>query len=906
MLPQPLPPGAPLAPPPPPPPPPLSTAAFSAAAHAAARAAPPYRTPTLHIAVIHGPATVPLLRHAYDVLFDLASKGLHVFLQTEIEVPPPGNIAPITNETIHDVIATSAADFFVAIADRNLADRTVQIRLSPSADFVTVPSAHLRRTVFESWVRTIRLHHDPDALEALARNPNIVTDAHIHKLLVACADVPNLRRSYAALLRLVSVTHNWESPKTAHQKTQSIPAAHLSQFSTHTTGPLQASTDQDTDSALGLESNSNIPDDHGFDHDSSHFENDGIETEAHASAKPEAIADRNNSLGNNVAISLEENRPCTASHRAEVDRALQEGIEAIVRTRRRKDNPTAKKKTRMSQKSNMSITWLKRSPDIAARVLRSQLLVWSIHQRLLSAYDLIASLPVLHVSSLRGTTAENTIPRHLPSEASRQRLLREINEILPRIEEIGASLTKRPKAHRRRKRFCESDPWSVYVWRSQSSAAKGRKRKHSAGFTSQSSIGPLHKTWRCYGCLSYNESQVSTCSVCSSPSCVVEQAWLEDNKNLLTQRFKKAVNGGIIASTPWIFGQSVHPIPTPRSDSTTDKGAAVGMERRHAPISSPHQSEKRNRMLSGVGQKLLSPREENGGMLPTHPIDLIDRFSATMSFHNQNLACGSDTHHRPRSNGDIGPHLVPVSHHGSSVPIRPSQVSPVRLATSAPNGPSFMETEMSRKIGTRLGPQSGRDVSAKPPFAGGSNPTKFSHDDNFLGHPVYSSVGLPLLSGAEGLPSSLPRDIARLRDVGKMSHYELSLRNEHVSRATTEYVEPAEPTQEPRRKAGLSNPVLEELTRGSYEAAEDIQSSLMDRRVKRTIVDLPMPNLTSEPSQHGIASLEALAAASDAANGGTGSATKESLRAVSAVVSSSRNHTGSQSEGLQNGTYNMF
>ena len=54
-------------------------------------------------------------------------------------------------------------------------------------------------------------------------------------------------------------------------------------------------------------------------------------------------------------------------------------------------------------------------------------------------------------------------------------------------------------------------------------------------------------------------------------------------------------------------------------------------------------------------------------------------------------------------------------------------------------------------------------------------------------------------------------------------------------------------------------------------------------------------------------SLEALAAASDAANGGTGSATKESLRAVSALFTAGRNGgSSSETHESRNGMYNMF
>ena len=724
---------------------------------------------------------------------------------------------------------------------------------------------------------TIHAYHDPIALEALARNPNIVTDAHIDSLLLACVGIPTLRRSYAALLRLVSVTHDWEYPLRTPQKSQYTPY-------------------------LRHEDTCDNPDAHEcIERPKIDAGTPSIEQRL-SDAHP--VSNTDDLPRSKANAKLKDEVPCSVNDRAMVERALHEGIKAILHMRRQNDDPTAKKKPRTSPRSNLSITWLKRSTDIAARTLRSQLLVWSIHQRLLSAYDIVATLPVLHMSSPR----KHTRPTHLPSAAARERLLREINELLPRMEEIGSRLTKRPRISRRRKCFFESDPWTVYLKRLQSSVCEDRKRKHAAGCAGhQLTTGTLDKAWRCCACLSYNTLPSSICNVCSSPYCEMEEAWVEDHSTLLNQRFKAVLSSGTTASTPWIFGQTVLPTQLRLPNGSGDSTLPVGGERRNVPIRPPHQNENRHLMLSKIANSPLSSPDDNSGMALPPGFDLVGRFNTTMSFGNPNHTVRNDVNHRAQGNCDTGQRLTPISNHANPVPtLRPSQVPPARLATSAPNGPSPMEMDMSRKIGIRMGSRGGREIPSDSDFSRGLNLINSSLDDNYVGIPLSTSVGVPPFLSPEGFASSLPHDISPIRSFGAASVYGSSLRRESHSKASSKKQEQTESNREPIRKAVFANSGLEELAQGSYEAVEDTQSSLMDRMMKGTAINIPPSNSPGEPSQDEIAAREALAAAIDAANGGTGSATKESLRAVSAVVSSGRGHSGSQSESLQNGTYNMF
>lgn len=72
-----------------------------------------------------------------------------------------------------------------------------------------------------------------------------------------------------------------------------------------------------------------------------------------------------------------------------------------------------------------------------ARVLRAQYLARKLHMGLLRAFTVIVDLPVEQCAVFeRGVGPLQA----LPSEAHRQRLLREINDLLPRIEEVGSRL----------------------------------------------------------------------------------------------------------------------------------------------------------------------------------------------------------------------------------------------------------------------------------------------------------------------------------------------------------------------------------------------------------------------------------------------------------------------------------
>lgn len=102
----------------------------------------------------------------------------------------------------------------------------------------------------------------------------------------------------------------------------------------------------------------------------------------------------------------------------------------------------------------------------------------------------------------------------------------------------------------------------------------------------------------------------------------------------------------------------------------------------------------------------------------------------------------------------------------------------------------------------------------------------------------------------------------------------------------------------------------EELYMRSYESyeAEDKGKRYLNaaHRVVSQPIAVPGIRSNNDANLNGINSLEALAAASDAANGGTGSATRESLRAVSAVVTPGRTHSSESPSPPMNGTYNMF
>lgn len=915
MLPQPLPSGATLAsaPPPPPPPPRLSTAAFSAAALAATHTPPSRRTPTLHIVVVHGTATVPLLRHAHDVLLTLAAKGIHVFLQTEVEVSPPRNVAPITNDTVPDVVAASRADFFVVIADRDLPNRSVQVRLSSAADFVTLPAADLPGAVFESWRLRLHAHHDPLIANALAINPNIVTDGHIHKLLITCADIPHLRRNYAALLKLVNLTHDWEYP--ARNSSIHNPAS--------LDGPNQIpfeipkTTDQVSEDAHHTQPETVNAQQHGHicavdsstDGDvrqtTCHvpIDDSGADTEELPSG---TVPDASKSAAPELGLAADDSRqadPTEPDFCARAKHALQEGLKAILHIHRHTDKASLLADHRSGPRSDLSVVWVNRSTDIPARIVRSQLLLRSVHQRLLSAFDTLTSFPVSYQSSSKAVPK----PTHLPSEAHRERLLREINDLLPRVEQVGARLTKRPKTRRRRKRFLESDPWKMYVLSAQASATRGEgARLDVGGCTGDAARTLAGKMWRCYSCLSFNESHVLECTACQSPCCVLRESWIQRNKELLTKRFKDALKTGPLPPTPWVFAPSVLPIQSFLPNGYPDGGLPLESTRRNMPARSPPPND--DRPLRSLDKRGSPVRSHDGNGVHLHqPFDIMGRFKTALSFDDQQISTRNDILRRYQGNGDQIPTRGPPPSRGIHAPsMRPPQGSPVRLASSAPNGPSPLEMDFSRMFpnGRRSHVRAELRSTAVQPR--GLNVMKSSLDDHHIGIGMHSSTRTRSSLESEGFPSTFRLGASPARESNASELYSSSLHEKH-HQSTLLSTRPGQANHLPIRKHGFLNPGLDELAQGSYTAFDERQKfSSMGRGPASQPISIPSSNSTVEPLQDEITSLEALAAASDAANGGTGSATKESLRAVSAVVTPGRNHPTSESAQPTNGMYNMF
>lgn len=855
-------------------------------------------------AVVLGPAAVPLLRHAHAVLLTLAAKGVHVFLQTEVDVPPPTNIAPITHDTVADVIASSTADFFVVIADRDLPKRSVQVRLNPAADFVNLSVSDLPDAVFDAWRRRLRAHHDPIGTTALAMNPNIVTEAHIESLLIACAGLPHLRRTYAALLRLVNITHNWE-----HQ-TQTLPLHHLLAASVQ---HLPDSPGKPAEPAFGeqqgLQAQGHVD---GCRHESgSEKADEQVSTTSSETPIGEDRSDQEKGEDEDdvasqavpaVVPSTEE--PCDEAYRALVERALQEGIKAILCVHRQKEQQRTTKTSRPNPKSDLSFIWLRRSEDIRARIIRSQLLARSLHQRLVSTFDTIASLPVSPISSPRDVTK----PTHLPSVVHRERLLREVNDMLPRVEEVGTRLSKRPKTRRRRKRFLESNPWSIYVQRAQADATRGKGlRLEIAGCTGDAARRPMGETWRCYACLSFNKIHAPECTACQSPCCVTEQQWLLGSTELLNKRVKDAMKTGQGAPTPWVFAPGVLPVQPLLSNGYPNGVLPAEPTRRSTRTRSPQREEDRSFVGQDLRHSPVALRDGNGAQL-RQSFDLSRRYQAAMSFDDQHTTVRGDGGPVGQGNGDQGAARVTVPIRSKHAPtMRPSQVAPVRLATSAPNGPSLMDFDFSRMLPNGIRPLRAGEVRSNPQVLRSSQPTESSLDDHNITDGATSSVHVGSLPSSEAFLSTMPYGVHSGKDSNTGDFYSTSGHPELHKQSNSVPTRQSQANHQSIPKAGFPNPGLEELAKGSYEAVEDSQLFPgIGRRTSSKPIAVPAAKSKGESSQNEITSLEALAAASDAANGGTGSATKESLRAVSAVVTSGRGHSDPSGEDSPNGMYNMF
>lgn len=168
-----------------------------------------------------------------------------------------------------------------------------------------------------------------------------------------------------------------------------------------------------------------------------------------------------------------------------------------------------------------------------ARLVRSQMVARHMHRNLTQVFDNVSQIPVS--SSPPNGVLGNT-KGQLPTGGHKQRLLREINDLIPRVEQLAARLTKRPPK-RRPRHFIDANPWGSYL---------GSARRDETG-------------WRCVLCGAINppDENASECSSCKSSAArgLTEQALatLPQDSEKLRQRLRETFNNSSIPTLPWIF-----------------------------------------------------------------------------------------------------------------------------------------------------------------------------------------------------------------------------------------------------------------------------------------------------------------------------------------------------------------
>eukprot|EP00177_Eucheuma_denticulatum_P007744 GFKZ01014086.1.p1 GENE.GFKZ01014086.1~~GFKZ01014086.1.p1 ORF type:complete len:826 (+),score=68.29 GFKZ01014086.1:530-3007(+) len=818
----------------------FATSSFAAATSSSAHRLPySHRHPTAHLAVVLGPAPVPLLRHAHSLLLLLSGKGFHVFLQTEIDRPPPQPIAPVTHDAIPDLAAASPADFFLVITDANFAASTVQVRFPTAPDFHDVFIPDLPDTLFASWSALLRTRPHTSFHTSLPANPNLFTNLHVDALLQAFSPLPHINRAYASLLRAAVLLHPAPPRPTFAPSPSSFK-------------PSPSPTARTVNSA-----------------------------------QSQSSASHSHPASSNI-----------------IDKALRRGLRTVFRLPD-PDSPASSPPKSSSSSTAFSFSWLRRSTSPTARLLRSQILAVALHGNLVATFDTIASAPL---SSLPTPTDLYPVPV-LPTEAHRHRLLRQVNELLPRVEELGRRLADRLPTKRRRAKLIHSNPWNAYVKRCLASKESAR-RKEIASFVTTAAGANESSLRRCCHCRSYADRQAPECPACLSRPCITDTQWLVGNQALLRKSFQDALEAGKASPTPWVFPLGISPIQTVFNHGIPN-GVLVPSDQAKRPSTSRSPPGESSRRFPRQPVRTTSGAVRNGvGMMhPTAKFDIANAMgSLTVDDQFQQpsrdgLRAGHGQQHEhpyPREQLPFG--------RGDSSSKFSQTLSPPRLATSVPNRPSFSDYDFQKRPANGVHKQQDADsqLRSAPHALRGSPPRKSNVEDlRVRGRPP-GTMRVGSLPGSHFLSNLQVESTPPIMGTSGDTYREATQREDQVADA-----EPPRSTQPLRdvpipSRSSFSHAGLKELAVGSYEASDKAQryANAGRRAVSKPIA---VPGATPCDSVHQqIDSLEALAAASDAANGGTGSATMESLRAVSAVVTPGRGHGGTSSSPPADGMYNMF
>ena len=390
---------------------------------------------------------------------------------------------------------------------------------------------------------------------------------------------------------------------------------------------------------------------------------------------------------------------------------------------------------------------------------------------------------------------------------------------------------------------------------------------------------------------------MNVCKICKTGNHTLNAAPQIATSDVLQKRLQEAMRNTTRIPSPWIFAPGAVPLQPP-----INSGPLNGIIRHdHGKLETAANSGLTDDALRhGLGEAPF-------GSPPLHDIKHSVLQQQALTFEDKYSELASDPTYTGKRSGDPrgmyrqsspGPNPSRQSPPSS---VSKSAVSPVQLANSAPNGGAPLEFGSHRLpngIRSMTSPQS---AIPQPRLAHSPQPVHSTNDQEHAQAGASSMLG-GSFPGTSLLSGNHSYDLGAPSNHNDVHQHDVFRKSDAASSAI--------PVDHPlpASKTGI-NTAMEELALGSYEAVEPRNRLAGNsRRAIANPIVVPGSIGSDEAPHNEVTSLQALAAASDAANGGTGSATQESLRAVCAVVTPGRNQSGKQSRtnGVPNGTYNMF
>jgi hypothetical protein len=881
------------------------------------RARRPRSRPLLHAVILDHDAVTRA--YAVAVQFAAVARGIDVFLHTE---PPSANpTAPPTPSTIPATVAaalphahsifpliqrSSPAHLVVGISAICASSRTVLAAPSASAPApVPLPLHAACDVALREWWRRA----DPLDRLALVHNPNIVPATHIDAILEVYA--PRIRIGIRTAIGVLSRTADAVA-QPLNSSRQSLVAETATKVASHflSLGTLDSAAQERVklaDDYIGTTALEAAP--------SKYTLKEGEQTNTGSPHLSGFLSGPAHSLPTSFTVSS--NESCVPQDRddsrdialAAIDtgaplanlavRALKSGLDALQNLRSDAFRGSIDENDKPSNsflRCGPASSWLRRSNDLQARVIRAQLLARTMHIDLLAAYAVIVKLPVRDGHGNVGVDSTIDLETCLPSEIHRQLLLRELNHLLPRIEELGARLSKRfflePRysanaclhAAQRRPRLSVrittiGSPWLSYA-ASLESRSNDRTTDHPhvdgiAGVVGRGREILANGGWLCVSCSATNRASTASCTSCQNIAASLSEkacASLTRCAQLQGVTFNMASSVSTEVGShisPWI---SLPSLPSLVISAGPDSALTSASPMDDPSIPPPSVSSSRDHVSRIRYSSVM--RAASFGENIGRRFDSCDRPAPE-------VASGSTTRFHG-AQGCSEQFVEPVLQNTRLVrPPTRTYVGNPRIEVQSQDAPASLPG--------RTFAESHHQLFAPPTSSMTSSGLRLSPS---LPVPIPNSTGIKSLTSQSSNEGEFVRSRGSDGSLGPNVGGRIAYSPEQT----------------------VFN--MEQLSIGSVEARDFVLSQRAGSRLPYTSSQpMAIPGTSassgsrSPEHSNGQSSLHALAAASDAANGGAGSATVESLAAVSAAMfsadradvdSASVGTGGSASVGVEN------